>query len=112
MSSELGTAAAAMPDTAECTIAGALRLEKLSVLPQPSAEKPAGPVAGVRHVVQRGLGARVEVVLGAALELVEHPLAAQQPDRRDALPLGRRSPAAPPAPPRARSRRPRAGRRR
>ena len=39
-SSASAIAAAAIPDTAECTIAGALRLEKLPALPQPSAVKP------------------------------------------------------------------------
>ncbi len=33
-------AATEMPETAECTIAGALRLEKLPALPHPSAVKP------------------------------------------------------------------------
>ena len=60
MSSEFGTAAAAMPDTAECTIAGALRLEKLTVLPQPSAEKPRAQSRAVGHGVERGARARVD----------------------------------------------------
>ena len=89
-SSRAGTAAAAIPDTAECTIAGALRLAKLAVLPQPRAVKPRAQSRACGTSSRRGRGARVDVVLGAALELVEHPLAAQQPDRRDALPLRRR----------------------
>ena len=78
------------PETAECTIAGALRLAKLPGLPQPRAVKPApSPGHGVRRPGRPGVRGSM-YVLGSALELVEHPLAAQQADRRDALPLGRR----------------------